>query len=623
MKLKLGHGLTLPPDAVTQTFAIFGKRGSGKTNGATVFVEELLKAELPVVILDPVNAWWGLKSSFDGKGPGFPVYVFGTMPQADLPLESTAGALIADLVAKERLPLVLEMKMWGVAERARFVTAFATRLLQVNTEPVMMVLEEADAFIPQRPAKGEEAMLGAMDRLVRWGRQSGVGCTIVTQRSAKVNKDVTTQAETLIAFRTTGPQDREAIDAWIKFHAGEEKRAEVLTTLPTLPNGTGWVWSPEWLDVFKTVSFRRRETFDSAATPKVGQVVRQPRQLAAVDLERLRSQMAATTEKAKADDPRELRKQIQAQNVELAKLRQTANRPECLTTAPKIVEKFVLTDADRAQLAKLADVVTVLSSDHDAILETVRLTVASAVQDAIARADTDRRQARDGFIARLDLKGVQKILDKLAAVQPQPATQTRDAPRREPLTPTNSVGRVRPVSPPGQPAREAAERNGNLTGPEQRIVDAIAWLESIGVEQPEQPAVAFLANYRYGCGGFNNPRGALRQRGLVEYLPGDRIVLTDAGRAVAQYPEEALTNDELQRRVLARLPNPEQRVLVPLLGCYPKAMSNEDLAERANYAVGTGGFNNPKGRLRTLGLVNYPQPGYAVAKPLLFPEDRP
>jgi hypothetical protein len=348
--LRLAKDLVLPADAVTQTFAIFGKRGSGKTNGATVLVEELLKVSLPVVILDPVDAWWGLKASFDGKGPGFPIYVFGG-PHGDLPLEPSAGALIADVVAHERLPMILSMKTWGVAERARFVTDFAKRLLQVNTEPVMMVLEEADAFIPQRPAKGEEAMLGAMDRLVRWGRGSGVGCTIITQRSAKVNKDVTTQAETLIAFRTTGPQDRDAIDGWIKHHAGEEKRDDVLSTLPTLPNGTAWVWSPEWLEFFGKAAFRRRATFDSAATPKVGEKVRPPKKLAAVDLEQLRNQMAETVEKAKAEDPRELRKTIADLNKQLA-AKQSPPAPAAKT---KTVEKFVLRDGQLARAERLVE----------------------------------------------------------------------------------------------------------------------------------------------------------------------------------------------------------------------------------------------------------------------------
>jgi hypothetical protein len=81
-----------------------------------------------------------------------------------------------------------------------------------------------------------------------------------------------------------------------------------------------------------------------------------------------------------------------------------------------------------------------------------------------------------------------------------------------------------------------------------------------------------------------------------------------------------LTSDELQRRVLERLPGPEQRLLTPLLQAYPKPMTNEALAEAAGYTAGAGAFNNPRGRLRSLGLVEYPQPGHVVAKPVLFLE---
>jgi hypothetical protein len=38
--------------------------------------------------------------------------------------------------------------------------------------------------------------------------------------------------------------------------------------------------------------------------------------------------------------------------------------------------------------------------------------------------------------------------------------------------------------------------------------------------------------------------------------------------------------------------------------------------------AGAGAFNNPRGRLRSLGLVEYPQPGHVAAKSLLFLEGR-
>jgi hypothetical protein len=246
------------------------------------------------------------------------VYIFGGT-HGDLPLQPTAGQLMAQVAIAHRIPMVLDMSGWAGAERARFVTAFATWLLGHNDRtPVHVFLEEADAFIPQRPYKGEEAMLGAMDRLIRWGRQEGIGATAITQRSAKINKDVTTQAEVLIAHRTIGPQDVAAIRAWIQYHASGDEQQTVLASLPTLPDGTAWVWSPDWLDLLRQVPFRRRETFDSASTPKLGEKRVQPKALAPVDVDALRDQLAATVEQAKANDPAELRRRIAALERELA-----------------------------------------------------------------------------------------------------------------------------------------------------------------------------------------------------------------------------------------------------------------------------------------------------------------
>ena len=44
-RLKISVDLSLPPEAVTLTFAILAKRGGGKTYTALVLVEELLAAD--------------------------------------------------------------------------------------------------------------------------------------------------------------------------------------------------------------------------------------------------------------------------------------------------------------------------------------------------------------------------------------------------------------------------------------------------------------------------------------------------------------------------------------------------------------------------------------------------
>jgi DNA helicase HerA-like ATPase len=72
MKLRIATNFTLPPEAVTEIFAILGIRGSGKTAAAVVMTEELLAAHHQVVIIDPVDVWWGLQSSKDGKDAATP-----------------------------------------------------------------------------------------------------------------------------------------------------------------------------------------------------------------------------------------------------------------------------------------------------------------------------------------------------------------------------------------------------------------------------------------------------------------------------------------------------------------------------------------------------------------------
>lgn len=170
-------------------------------------------------------------------------------------------------------------------------------------------------------------------------------------------------------------------------------------------------------------------------------------------------------------------------------------------------------------------------------------------------------------------------------------------------------------------ASAARTSHVNLDGPMQRILDALAWLEAAGIVGPyDRAPVAFLARYKLGSGGFNNPLGRLRAAALVEYPREGTIALTDAGRSVASAPASPLTVEELHVRVLARIDVPMQRCLSPLLAAYPDAVARESLAEAAGYVLGSGGFNNPLGRLRSLGLIDYPTPGHVVALPVLFLE---
>jgi len=266
--LELAADLHLPTEAVTQTLAILAKRGSGKTYTASVLVEELLGASAQVVIIDPLDVWWGLRVAADGEGPGLPIVVLGGS-RGDLPLEAAAGVIIADMVVEEGISCILSLRHLSKTQQRRVVADFAERLYHRKGEPehrgpLHVVIDEADAFVPQRVAADTARVMGAVDDLVRRGRASGLGVTLITQRPAVLHKDVLTQIEVLVALRTVSPQDRAAIKAWIEGNDDENQGPTVLASLASLDIGEAWIWSPGWL-AFSAVSVSGDGTRSTAA----------------------------------------------------------------------------------------------------------------------------------------------------------------------------------------------------------------------------------------------------------------------------------------------------------------------------------------------------------------------
>lgn len=307
--LEIAADLLLPAEAVTQTFAILAKRGSGKTYTGAVMAEEMLAHHLQVIVIDPVGVWWGLRSSADGKGEGLPIVIAGG-EHADIPINPDAGETLAEAIVENRLSIVIDLSLFRKNEQVKFMTDFAETLYRKNREAVHLILDEADAFAPQRPMPNEARMLGAMEDIVRRGRARGIGVTMITQRPSVLNKNVLTQIEVLVALRLTAPLDQKAVDEWVKAHAEKGQREKFMSSLPSLPIGTAWFWSPGWLNIFQRVKVRRRHTLDSSSTPKAGEQVVRPEKMAQVNLDELRRKLDETIQQVESNDPKVLKQQI-------------------------------------------------------------------------------------------------------------------------------------------------------------------------------------------------------------------------------------------------------------------------------------------------------------------------
>lgn len=599
-QLRLSKDLVLPVDAATQTFLNVGKRGSGKSTTAARLVEQLLKAKVPVVILDPVDTWWGLKAQRDG-GPGHDIYVFGGRHQ-DLPLEAHGGALIADVVCEHRVPMVLSCKHLSGAERSRFMVAFAQTLYQKWGGGVLhLVLEEAHELAPQAPPKGEaaEQMLGAFKRLWKLGRSQGIGGTAITQRPASLHKDITTQSEILVVHRTIGPQDVEAVRQWIKYH---NQGDEILGELATLKTGEAFVWTPEFPEDapigLRRVQILPRETFDSSATPKFGEQRAEPKALAHADLERLRSKMAATIERAKAEDPKELRARIR-------QLEQDLRKKDAVLAEVDVRTKRIDESLDRVKAQQPREVAVVkdaqvkriealaLRLEAEGIRVRERLEALDAQRDRLAQA----QQAIIGELAnlRVELAAARREGEPVAPPRPAPARPSDG--RQQALRPFRQT----------EPSQRAAAHDAKPGNGDARLGKAeraiLAVLAQQHVDGCEAGKLTLLAGYRW-TGGFRNSLSMLRSAGLIVGENSAVMRITQGGLdALGDYDQMPAPGPELQRYWLQHpsFGKCEREVLSALLA-HRGGLGAAELTHKTGYEW-SGGFRNSLSNLRTAGVL--------------------
>jgi uncharacterized protein len=578
--IRLARNLTLPVDAQTETFALLAKRGAGKTYACLKMAEGMHDEALQFVFVDPTGVCWGLRSSSDGKRAGLPVLIFGG-DRGDIPLEEGSGRMVADFIVDEAVSCILDLSDFSKGRTTRFMCDFAEHLYQRKNkarDPLHIFLDEADAFAPQRPMKDQARMLGAVEDLVRRGRSRGIGLTLSTQRSAVLNKNVLTQCETLIAMRVVAPQDINAVDEWLKHAGDEDRRQEALAELPRLETGQAVVWSPH-SDLFRTVTVAKRRTFDSSATPKAGKRVKQPKTRADVDLDAVRAQMAETVERAEARDPKKLQVRVRRLEKELARQTALAANAE---KGQEALENAVLAERSRCcevfdgALGDLKEAFQRLHEENlDDLIET----------------------ARDDSVKKLDAAPLGIARGELEVVLATP----KRTPKR-------------------QPARKANTQPGTLPPAKQRIIDALAFFESVSVRQVHRRQLAFFAGASPKSSAYSNNVSALRTHGFVDY-PGDgALCLTGEGRAIARNDRGITTTADLHRALQDRLQPAKWRILAACIDRYPAACDRAQLAETAGASAASSAFSNNVSALKTLGVIDYPGKGLVRAADLLFLE---
>jgi len=567
--------VSIPLDFVTETTAILGRKGSGKSYAAMVFAEELLDKRQQVVTVDPLDAWWGLKSSSNGREPGHSIVVFGGS-HSDLPLREDMGRRLAELIVYHDLSAILSVNRLSKSAQRRFFTDFATSLYEIKTDdkyrqPMHLFIDEAHRFVPQEKSGGLAVMIGAANDLVLEGRTRGVGVTVISQRPAKINKDVLTQVGAMLVLQMTGKNDRKAIAEWVDEKGTEDRAAEFMASLPGLKKGQAWLWSPGELDIFTQLKIRQKRTFDSSATPKPGQKLRAPKKMAKIDLEALRENLEEVIEEAHANDPVRLQ----------ARIHELEGRLQ------------------QVQAAQTTD-------------EQVQARVNHAVQDSMRKV---RQEFEDEWRARYEQlskdllmvrKGLHEDFDKVIG------TFSYEPPEVD-LEPVAASHQPPPPEPVRAPRRAAMAGNGDgsMSKAQKKLLTVLAQMG----KAVTQKRLGFLAGYTPGKGYFKNILSEIRSKGWA--VGRGELVITESGLVALGSYDPLPTGRSLHDYWLGKVQGAEREILRVLIDYHPSEITRADLLERSQKKEG-GYFKNCLSRLSSLGLMVRVHRGSFKAAPELF-----
>jgi uncharacterized protein len=239
-------------ELVGRSIAVLGITGSGKTNTTAVLIEELLSSGLPLTIVDIEGEYWGLKEKFE-------ILVAGRSPNAEVEVTPPNAGHLAEMSVKRGIPVILDLSEFSQEEVYEFLTNYFTSLWEacsVAKRPYQVVLEEAHEFVPQGASTPLKQLL---TRLALRGRKRGLGVILVSQRSAKVEKDLLTQASLLFLHKVMHPVDLKVYKDLIPLPTGEvEEKVRLLQPGQVIV-----------VSNFQTsvVHIRLRHTFHVGATP--------------------------------------------------------------------------------------------------------------------------------------------------------------------------------------------------------------------------------------------------------------------------------------------------------------------------------------------------------------------
>ena len=146
------------------------------------------------------------------------------------------GSKKAAVTVIDLSPIPFDVRPTVAAQIGRLAFEFNYWNPDYREFPILLVCEEAHAFIPRASESQFAGSRKSMERIAKEGRKYGVGLAIVSQRPHEVSETVLSQCGTFICLRVTNPNDQ----AYIR-HLVPESEGDLVSVLAGLGRGEALV----------------------------------------------------------------------------------------------------------------------------------------------------------------------------------------------------------------------------------------------------------------------------------------------------------------------------------------------------------------------------------------------
>ncbi len=558
---------------VTSRMLIQANSGGGKSYALRYLLEQT-HGRIPQIVFDPEGEFASLRERL--------AYVLAGV-DGDVPAQPLMAPMLCRRLVELGASAVLDLYDLDLDDRALFIKRFLDELMRLPRalwRPLLIVIDEAHMFCPEKGA-GSAVSKAAVAGLCTRGRKRGFCAVLATQRIAKLDKDVAAELNNVLIGRTGLDVDVTRAGNTLGFD--KERRQ----SLPYLDPGVFYAFGP----AISREVLRVRTGPVSTTHPEPGRIA-PPVPPPPDQLRGLIAQLADLP--GQADEAAQDLEGAQLRIGELERqIREQSVTPRIETRVER-VEVPVLQDGQIERLEQVVQQIAAAGGQLQAIAQEFGATLTKVSPPAPGIDKTENAERR--------------IENRELRIENEQPT-TNDEQRT-----TNNEQRTTNNGPPTTDS--SVER---LSAPQQRILDALASFAQLGLRQVARHHVAVWSDASPTSSAYSNNLGALRSAGLIDYPAGGQVALTEAGGRRARPTAPIHSIEQLHEAWITRLPGPQGRILRALIGVYPRDMDRVRLATYTDQSPTSSAYGNNLGALRSLGLIDYPQPGRVVATSLLFP----